>query len=98
MVKKRIEIVFQWDQWNAQKNEHKHGVSTTEAESVFFDPGYKLFEDVKHSSAREVRYVLYGKSLENRILMVSFTKRAGRIRIISARPASRKERDIYGKD
>jgi len=88
-------IIFEWDQWNVQKNEDKHGVSTTEAESVFFDSAYKLFEDVKHSSPSEMRYVLFGRSLENRILMISFTKREGRVRIISARPASRKERNLY---
>ena len=88
-------IVFDWDQWNIQKNEDKHGVSTTEAESVFFDPAYKLFKDIKHSTPLETRYLLYGKSLENRVLMVSFTKRRAKVRIISARPASRKERNLY---
>lgn len=88
-------IVFDWDQWNVQKNERKHGISSIEAESVFFDSAYKLFEDVKHSSSQEKRYILYGKSMEGRILMVGFTPRAGRLRIITARPASKKERKIY---
>ncbi len=89
------EIVFDWDQWNEQKNEVKHGVSRMEAESVFFDDAYSLFRDKKHSTAREKRFVLFGKSLENRILMVGFTLRSSRVRVITARPASRKERDIY---
>ena len=49
------EIQFDWDQWNVQKNETKHGVSQLEAESVFFDPKYKLFQDEKHSSVEEQR-------------------------------------------
>ena len=89
------EIAFDWDQWNVQKNEEKHGVSALEAESAFHDPDYKLFEDSRHSTAGEKRYVLYGRSLENRVLMVGFTLRGARIRIITARPASRKERRIH---
>ncbi|OGQ34435.1 MAG: hypothetical protein A3F16_05585 [Deltaproteobacteria bacterium RIFCSPHIGHO2_12_FULL_43_9] len=92
------EIIFDWDQWNPQKNEVKHGVSRTEAESVFFDAGYKLFQDIIHSSASEKRYILYGFSLENRILMIGFTIRGSKIRIITARPASKKEREIYEKE
>lgn len=90
-------LAFDWDQWNVQKNESKHGVSRLEAESAFHDPAYKLFADQKHSTSREKRYILYGKSLENRVLMVGFTMRRGRVRIITARAASRKERVIYGR-
>jgi uncharacterized protein len=88
-------IEFEWDQWNIQKNETKHGVSRLEAESAFYDPRYKLFEDVRHSTARELRYLLYGRSVENRLLTVGFTLRDARIRVITARHASRKERRIY---
>jgi len=86
---------FEWDQWNRQKNEIKHGVSRLEAESAFFDQRRKLFADLKHSSENEKRYILYGMGLENRILMIAFTLRGHQIRIITARPASRKERAIY---
>jgi len=89
------EIVFDWDQWNVQKNESQHGVSRLEAESVFYDPHYRLFEDQRHSSHNERRYILYGRSLEARVLMVGFTRRGRKVRIITARPASRKERRIY---
>jgi len=89
------EIRFEWDVWNGQKNELKHGVSTLEAESAFFDPGYLLFSDVRHSTADEERMILYGKSMEGRILMVGFTFRQNMVRIITARPGSRKERSIY---
>lgn len=89
------QVVFDWDQWNLQKNEVKHGVSRLEAESSFFDPGYCLFKDLKHSTEKEERFILFGKSLENRILMIGFTRRYHRVRIITARTASRKERGIY---
>ncbi len=91
------EIAFDWDQWNLQKNELKHGVSCLEAESVFYDKNYKLFEDKKHSNNKEKRYILYGKSLENRVLMIGFAMRRTKIRIITARCASKKERGIYGQ-
>ena len=89
------ELRFEWDQWNSQKNEEKHGVSKLEAESAFFDPDYRLFADEKHSTRSEARYILYARSLENRLLMVGFTLRGPLIRIITARPASPKERKIY---
>jgi hypothetical protein len=88
-------IEFDWDQWNVQKNEVKHGVSRLEAESAFYDPRYRLYEDLKHSTPPEARYLLYGRSLENRVLMVGFTLRGARVRVITARPASQKERRIY---
>ena len=88
-------IVFEWDQWNLQKNEKKHGVSKLEAESVFYDSAYRLFADAKHSTTFEQRYILYGLSLEGRVLMVGFTLREAKVRVITARSASKKERAIY---
>ena len=90
-----VEIVFDWDQWNVQKNETKHGVSRLEAESAFYDPRYRLFEDRRHSRHNEARYILYARSLEARVLMVGFTVRGRKVRVITARPASRKERRVY---
>ena len=69
-------IDFDWDQWNVQKNETKHGVSALEAESAFYDSRYRLFEDVKHSRAREKRCILYGRSSENRVLYGSLHREA----------------------
>jgi uncharacterized protein len=88
-------ITFDWDQWNTQKNETKHGVSRLEAESAFYDARYRLFEDRTHSTPAEHRYVLYGRSLEGRVLLVGFTLRRQRVRVITARRASRRERRIY---
>ncbi len=90
-----VELSFDWDQWNVQKNEIKHGVSQLEAESVFYDPDLVLFDDLEHSSQSELRYIGYGESKLNRVLMVAFTFRKKKVRIISARPASRKERQVY---
>jgi uncharacterized DUF497 family protein len=90
--------LFNWDQWNVQKNELKHGVSAVEAESAFGDPFHLLFRDHKHSTVQEARFILFGWSSEKRILMVGFTIRKAKIRVITARPASRKERAIYEKN
>ncbi|MCX6105069.1 MAG: BrnT family toxin [Proteobacteria bacterium] len=91
-------IEFNWDQWNRQKNEIKHGVSSLEAESAFFDSNYRLFRDVKHSTSKEERLILYARSSENRVLMIGFTIRSGLVRIITARAASKKERAVYEKE
>lgn len=90
-------LQFNWDQWNIQKNEEKHGISPLEAESAFYDTNLKIFDDIKHSTSKEKRWICYGKSGYNQILMIAFTKRNKKIRIISARKASRKERKIYEK-
>ena len=92
------EIQFDWDQWNIQKNEIKHGVSALEAESCFYDSELKIYKDLKHSNFREKRYILYGKSMESRFLMVGFTIRRRKIRIITARPASKQEKEVYEKE
>ena len=92
------EIVFDWDQWNVQKNEIKHGVSRLEAESAFYDPRLRVFEALRHSIRGEARYILYGRSLEARVLMVGFTRRGRKLRVITARVASRKERRIYDEE
>ena len=89
------ELEFDWDQWSSQKNEIKHGVSRLEAESAFYDPEYRLFEDLKHSTSQEKRYILYGMSLENRLLMIGFTVRGSGVRVITARSASRREKKLY---
>ncbi|MFC1616737.1 BrnT family toxin [Candidatus Margulisiibacteriota bacterium] len=94
-MKKLSEIVFDWDQWNIQKNEIKHGVSKLEAESIFYDNDLKIFEDIKHSNKKELRWICYGKGHLHRIIMIAFTIRNNNIRIISARPASKKERKVY---
>lgn len=86
---------FNWDDGNARKNE-KHGVSTAEAEQVFFNAPLLLLEDVAHSQ-KEPRVHALGKADEGRMLHVTFTLRqtGSLIRVISARDMHRKERAIY---
>ena len=90
-------LKFDWNQWNIQKNEIKHGISVLEAESVFHDENLIIFDDIKHSTPEEKRWLCYGKSAYRNIVMIAFTVRNDKIRIISARKASKKERGIYEK-
>ena len=90
------ELRFAWDRRKATANLRKHGVSFNEAETVFSDENGILLDDPGHSQD-EVRSVLLGLSERLRILVVSHTLRDGgrRIRIISARKATRREREQY---
>jgi uncharacterized DUF497 family protein len=84
---------FEWDAANWRKSELKHGVAATEAEEVLLgDPLCHV--DTRHSGG-EPRYVALGSTGEGRRLFISFTIRKNRIRTISARPMSRRERIIY---
>lgn len=86
---------FEWDSNKAAANERKHkGVSFQEAASVFGDPLTVSFPD-PDSSEGEYRFLAFGVSRSNRLLVVSYTERPGSIRIISAREATRPERRIY---
>lgn len=87
---------FDWDEGNRDKNK-KHGVEQDEIEQLFFDPRLLVLPDVRHS-AEEKRFVGYGATSAGRILTVVFTLREKRIRPISARDASRKERVRYEKE
>ena len=78
----------------AEKNEVKHGVSFQEASTVFGDALSTTFPDPNHS-IRESRYVTIGLSIYARLLVVSHTDRGTRIRIISAREATKQERRFY---
>ena len=88
---------FDWDEGNARKNE-KHGVSTAEAEQVFFNTPLLVLEDSKHS-VLESRFHALGKTDKIRLLHITFTLRGAgeKIRVISARDIHRKERVIYEK-
>lgn len=89
---------FDWDDGNARKNE-RHGVSQAEAEQVFFDQRLDLAPDPGHSAA-EPRFHVLGNTAAGRLLHITFTLRfdGTRIRVISARDASRKERAIYEQE
>jgi uncharacterized protein len=85
---------FEWDPDKANSNLKKHGVSFNEASAVFKDPLSITFPDLDRLYGEE-RYVIIGLSSANRILIVSHTDRADRVRIISAREATRNERRFY---
>lgn len=87
-------IGFDWDTGNKQKNLIKHGITCDEAEEVFFGIKF-VFEDQKHSSTQETRYVVLGCTLSGKTLFIAFTLRNRRVRVISARPMSLKERKWY---
>ena len=90
--------MFEWDANKAATNLRKHSVSFGEAATVFADPDALDGPDLAHS-AQEARFLRLGRSLRGRVLMVAYTVRGvsndEKIRIISARQASRKERAAY---
>lgn len=88
---------FEWDEQKARQNLKKHSVSFEEAATIFSDPfsltvGYPL-----HSTGEE-RFVTLGYSNAQRLLVVVHTDRGDNIRIISSRPATRRERETYEQD
>jgi len=85
---------FEWDRDKAAANLRKHGVSFEEASSVFGDPLAITFQDPAHSVG-EHRFLMFGASLQGLLLVLSFAERGKRIRLISARMATRAERRIY---
>ena len=85
---------FEWDAKKAAANLRKHSVSFDEAATVFQDDLSLSGDDPDHSLEEE-RNITFGVSSSGRLLVVSHTEREGRIRIISARPATRSERKLY---
>ena len=90
-------LLFEWDHRKARVNITRHGVSFDEASTAFRDPLSKTIDDPLHSAA-EQRYVLIGRSIKRRLLVVVHTERGARIRIINARLATNKERLTYEEE
>ena len=92
-------IGFDWDDGNSLKSAEKHSVSQPEAEQVFADERLIIADDVKHSQD-EPRYHALGRTIEGRLLHVTFTLREDqtKIRVISARNMSRQERGLYEQE
>jgi hypothetical protein len=88
---------FEWDSTKADENLKKHGVAFEEGLTVFFDALARIFDDPDHS-ADETREIIIGHSVKQRLLLVSFTERAARVRIIGARRATKRERQDYEQD
>ena len=87
-------IGFEWDENNREKNWEKHGVLASECEEVFFNLPLLLQLDVSHSQ-KEPRYYVLGHTMLGRRLFIAFTIRKDKIRVISARDMSKKERNLY---
>jgi hypothetical protein len=88
-------LTFEWDSGKATTNLAKHGVTFAEALTAFTDPLGRVQPDDRHSIDEE-RLVLLGRSSADRLLAVMFTDRGTeRIRLISARLATRLERIQY---
>ncbi len=91
-----MSLKFEWDDQKAHQNIKKHGISFEEASTVFADHFALTIYDPIHSD-EEDRFVTLGESERDRLLVVVFTDRDERIRIISARVATRRERKDYEK-
>ena len=88
---------FEWDPEKAVTNLERHGISFEEARTVFGDPLGRIVDDPRHSVG-ERRFVLLGRSDQQRLLAVMFTERREVVRVISARLATRRERRDYEKN
>ena len=89
-------MTYEWDPKKAEANRRKHGVSFEEAATVFQDVNALTFEDPDHSD-EEPRELTVGLSRSGRVLFLSHCDRGNRIRIISARKATLKERQQYAE-
>ncbi len=85
---------FSWDPKKAAANLKKHGVSFEEASTVFRDVLSVTGSDPDHSVGGR-RFVTFGNSSQNRLLVVAHTEESEKIRIVSARVVTRQERRIY---
>ena len=90
-----MELVFEWDPHKERTNRQKHGISFSEAASVFRNPLARIFADQDHSFG-ERREIIVGHSQAKRLLLVSFVEpEEGWVRIINARRATKKEHVDY---
>jgi len=88
---------FEWDPLKARTNIRKHGISFDEAASAFSDILSFTYDDELHSHT-ERRYATLGMSNQGRVIVIAHTMRGERIRIISARDATPRERRWYEKE
>lgn len=89
-----MKLTFEWDEVKANANFKKHKVSFEEGKSIFNDPFLFTFQDKEHSIDEE-RYINIGISANGRVLVLTHTERHDRIRIISCRKATVRERRFY---
>ena len=89
-----MSLRFEWDPKKAEANLAKHDVSFEEALTVFVDPLARIFPDHEHS-IDEFREIIIGHSAGQQLILVNFIEIEERVRIISARKATRREREDY---
>ena len=89
-----VKIEFEWNEKKAQLNFEKHKVSFEESVTVFYDPLLATMPDPDHSED-EQRYITIGQSVKGSILIISYTERQNRTRIISCRKATSGEKKTY---
>jgi uncharacterized protein len=89
-----MSIEFEWDAKKAEVNLARHRIDFEEALTVFRNPLARIFEDEEHSKD-EPREIIIGHSVKERLIVACFTVRGARIRIFSARRATRLERRDY---
>ena len=87
-------MLFEWDEQKARRNAVKHRVTFEEARTVFGDPLALTYSD-PDTGAAECRFITFGVSDHGRLLVVVHVERGYAVRLISARPATRRERRIY---
>jgi uncharacterized DUF497 family protein len=85
---------FDWDGGNAEKNWLRHRVSQAEGEQVFFNRPLVVADDELHSGS-EIRHYALGRTDAGRLLFIAYTLRGEKVRIISARDMTRREREEY---
>ena len=88
---------FNWDEGNSAKTWQRHAVTQSEAEQVFLNRPLVVGEAPKHG-AKEARQFVLGRTDQGRELTVVFTFRGSLLRVISARPMSRKERRVHAQN
>jgi hypothetical protein len=87
---------FDWDEGNRDKNYIKHNVSNFECEEIFLNEPLIVLDDPGHSDS-EKRFAAFGKTDDIRKLVIIYTLRNNKIRIISARDMNKKEKEFYNK-
>ena len=87
-----MSLFFDWDPIKAESNRRKHRVTFDEAATVFADFGSRTILDPLHSGSED-RFVTTGRSVRGRLLVVVHADETDTIRIISARPATKRERN-----
>ena len=90
-------LLFEWDEVKARENLKIHKVSFDEGKTIFNDPFLLTYPDIDSSEAEE-RHINIGLSAKNRVLVLTHTERQSKIRIISCRKATARERRHYEED